>query len=222
MALVHRRHGLGEPVAEWRHHARHREEGPNAHARRPCRSPMAVRLAHSSILPHLSPRRRRLRRHRARARRLRTRKRHCPAVRDSSGGVLPGVTVEAASPALIEKVRTTVTDGTGQYRLTELRPGQIRPHVHAGRIQNRQADGSRRQRRRRHHDQRRPVGRRAGNDYRDRRNARSSISQSTRRQAVLDNDVIQALPAARGYGALLNAVPALQGGYSPTRRSRRR
>ena len=45
-------------------------------------------------------------------------------VRDSSGGVLPGVTVEAASPALIEKVRTTVTDGTGQYRLTELRPGK--------------------------------------------------------------------------------------------------
>ena len=45
-------------------------------------------------------------------------------VRDSSGGVLPGVTVEAASPVLIEKVRTTVTDDTGQYRLTELRPGK--------------------------------------------------------------------------------------------------
>ncbi len=38
-------------------------------------------------------------------------------VRDASGAVLPGVTVEAASPALIEKVRTAVTDGTGQYRL---------------------------------------------------------------------------------------------------------
>ncbi len=37
--------------------------------------------------------------------------------------VLPGVSVEAASPALIEKVRTTVTDGTGQYRLTDLPPG---------------------------------------------------------------------------------------------------
>ena len=44
-------------------------------------------------------------------------------VRDSSGGVLPGVTVEAASPALIEKLRTTVTDDRGQYRLPELRPG---------------------------------------------------------------------------------------------------
>ena len=44
-------------------------------------------------------------------------------VRDSSGAVLPGVTVEAASPALIEKVRTAVSDGSGQYRITELPPG---------------------------------------------------------------------------------------------------
>ena len=38
-------------------------------------------------------------------------------------GVLPGVTVEAASPALIEKVRTAVTDGQGVYRIVDLRPG---------------------------------------------------------------------------------------------------
>jgi hypothetical protein len=44
-------------------------------------------------------------------------------VRDSSGAVLPGVTVEAASAALIEKTRTVVTDGTGQYRIENLRPG---------------------------------------------------------------------------------------------------
>src|SRR5437763_16933037 len=44
-------------------------------------------------------------------------------VKDASGGVLPGVSVEAASPALIEKVRTAVTDGTGQYRIEDLRPG---------------------------------------------------------------------------------------------------
>jgi hypothetical protein len=44
-------------------------------------------------------------------------------VRDTSGAVLPGVTVEAASPALIEKIRTAVTDGTGQYRIENLRPG---------------------------------------------------------------------------------------------------
>jgi hypothetical protein len=45
------------------------------------------------------------------------------AVRDTSGAVLPGVTVEAASPALIEKVRSVVTDGSGQYRIVDLRPG---------------------------------------------------------------------------------------------------
>jgi hypothetical protein len=44
-------------------------------------------------------------------------------VRDSTGGVLPGVTVEASSPALIEKVKSVVTDGTGQYRVVDLRPG---------------------------------------------------------------------------------------------------
>jgi hypothetical protein len=44
-------------------------------------------------------------------------------IRDTSGAVLPGVTVEAASPALIEKVRTAVTDGNGQYRIEDLRPG---------------------------------------------------------------------------------------------------
>src|SRR3984893_11655809 len=44
-------------------------------------------------------------------------------VKDSSGAVLPGVSVEAASPALIEKVRTAFTDGTGQYRIEDLRPG---------------------------------------------------------------------------------------------------
>src|SRR5689334_4176892 len=44
-------------------------------------------------------------------------------VKDASGAVLPGVTVEAASPALIEKVRAVVTDGTGQYKVINLRPG---------------------------------------------------------------------------------------------------
>jgi hypothetical protein len=44
-------------------------------------------------------------------------------VRDTSGAVLPGVTVEAASPALIERSRSVVTDGAGQYRIENLRPG---------------------------------------------------------------------------------------------------
>jgi len=44
-------------------------------------------------------------------------------VKDASGGVLPGATVEAASPVLIEKVRSVVTDDSGQYRIVDLRPG---------------------------------------------------------------------------------------------------
>jgi hypothetical protein len=43
--------------------------------------------------------------------------------KDTSGAVLPGVSVEASSPALIEKVRTVVTDGAGQYKIENLRPG---------------------------------------------------------------------------------------------------
>ncbi|MDO8795879.1 MAG: carboxypeptidase-like regulatory domain-containing protein, partial [Vicinamibacterales bacterium] len=39
-------------------------------------------------------------------------------VKDTSGAVLPGVTVEASSPALIERVRSAVTDDSGQYRIT--------------------------------------------------------------------------------------------------------
>src|SRR5213592_3157394 len=44
-------------------------------------------------------------------------------VKDPSGAVLPGVTVEAASPVLIEKSRSVVTDGEGRYTIVDLRPG---------------------------------------------------------------------------------------------------
>ena len=44
-------------------------------------------------------------------------------VKDASGGVLPGVTVEATSPALIEKARTVVTDTQGRFAIIDLRPG---------------------------------------------------------------------------------------------------
>ena len=44
-------------------------------------------------------------------------------VKDVSGAVLPGVTVEAASPALIERVRSVATDSEGQYKVVDLRPG---------------------------------------------------------------------------------------------------
>ena len=44
-------------------------------------------------------------------------------VRDASGAVLPGATVEASSPALIEKTRSVITNGVGQYSIQDLRPG---------------------------------------------------------------------------------------------------
>src|SRR5262245_29857982 len=44
-------------------------------------------------------------------------------VKDTSGAVLPGVSVEAASDVLIERTRSVVTDGAGQYKIVDLRPG---------------------------------------------------------------------------------------------------
>ena len=47
-------------------------------------------------------------------------------VKDTSGAVLPGVTVEASSPVLIEKSRSAISDGTGRYRIVGLTPGTDR------------------------------------------------------------------------------------------------
>jgi len=44
-------------------------------------------------------------------------------VRDTSGAIMPGVTVEASSDSLIEKSRTATTDGAGQYKIVDLPPG---------------------------------------------------------------------------------------------------
>src|SRR5216117_4144443 len=44
-------------------------------------------------------------------------------VKDTSGAVLPGVSVEASSDVLIEKTRAVTTDGAGQYKIVDLRPG---------------------------------------------------------------------------------------------------
>ena len=47
-------------------------------------------------------------------------------VKDTSGAVIPGVTIETTSPALIEKVRTAVSDGQGRYAIIDLRPGRYK------------------------------------------------------------------------------------------------
>ena len=59
--------------------------------------------------------------------------------RDASGAVLPGVTVEASSPALIEKTRSVITNGVGRYSIQDLRPGTYSVTLHAARVQRSQA-----------------------------------------------------------------------------------
>ena len=58
-------------------------------------------------------------------------------VKDTTGAVLPGVTVEASSPALIEQARTATTDANGLYRIIDLRPGALHGDVHPARLQHR-------------------------------------------------------------------------------------
>ena len=61
-------------------------------------------------------------------------------VRDSSGAVMPGVTVEVTSPALIEKVRSATTDQNGQYRITALPIGTYTVTFSLEGFQKRQQD----------------------------------------------------------------------------------
>ena len=69
------------------------------------------------------------------------------AVRDESGAVLPGVTVEASSPALIERTRVVLTDGQGQVPRHRAQPRRVQNHVHASRLPNRRPRGDRADRR---------------------------------------------------------------------------
>ena len=130
-------------------------------------------------------------------------------VRDNSGAVLPGVTIEATSPALIEKSRTAISDGTGQYRITELPPGTYTlTFTLSGFSVVRRSD----------------VEVRGSGVVPINADLRLGAlqetitvtgesplvdTQSTRREMVLTSDTINSLPATRSYGALLNAIPGL-------------
>ena len=130
-------------------------------------------------------------------------------VRDQSGAVLPGVTVEASSPALIEKVRTAVTDGAGQYRVTGLNPGtySLTFRLTGFNIVKREGielSGTA--------TLTIPVDMRVGA-------LAETITvtgespvvdvQTTQRETVLSADVVAAIPGNRSVGTLLNAVPGL-------------
>jgi hypothetical protein len=131
-------------------------------------------------------------------------------VRDASEAVLPGVTVEVSSPVLIEKLRTATTDGTGQYRLTQLPPGTYSMTVTLTGFTTVKREGievtgsgvipinvSLR------------VGA-VAETVTVTGETPVVDTQSARRQSVLSNDIISTLPATRTYGALLSALPGLQ------------
>jgi hypothetical protein len=130
-------------------------------------------------------------------------------VRDNTGAILPGVTVEATSPVLIDKVRTATSDGAGQYRITDLPPGTYSLSFTLSGFN---------------------VFKRDGVEVRGSGvvpiNAEMRVgalqetitvtgespivdTQTTRREVVLSADILQTMPATRTYGALLNAIPGL-------------
>ena len=132
-------------------------------------------------------------------------------VRDTSGAVLPGVTVEAASPALIERTRSAVTDANGQYQIVDLRPGTYTlkftltgfttvergdVQVAGGGVISINADMR--------------VGAIEETITVTGETPTVDVQTSTRRQTVLSNEVMQSLPASRGYGNYLAAVPGIQ------------
>ena len=131
-------------------------------------------------------------------------------VRDASGGVLPGVTVEAASPVLIEKARTAVTDSAGVYRIVNLDPGSYTlTFTLAGfsqvKRENIEVRGSA--------TLTIPVDMRVGNITETVVVSGESPVvdvQSTRRQAVIDGDVVSVLPGTRSTGSLITMVPGLE------------
>jgi opacity protein-like surface antigen len=135
-------------------------------------------------------------------------------VRDTSGAVLPGVTVEANSPVLIEKVRTVVTDGNGRYQLVDLRPGDYTvtftlTGFNAIRREGVVLTGSAAVA----IDAELRVGAVEETITVTGETPVVDVSSSTR-QAVLSADVIDALPTARSYLTLARLLPAAVGGGS--------
>src|SRR3954471_2747374 len=130
-------------------------------------------------------------------------------VKDASGAVLPGVTVEAASDVLIEKVRSAVTDGAGQYRILALPPGTYAVTFSLTGFSTVKRDGF--------------V---LPGDFVATLNVDLKVGaleetvtvsgespivdvQTTRQQRTLDNELIRAVPTARGYAAVMLLIPSM-------------
>src|SRR3989475_7917745 len=130
-------------------------------------------------------------------------------VTDSSGAVLPGVTVEAKSPALIEQLRSAVTDEGGRYRIVDLRPGTYTVTFTLPGFTTVTRDGID-----------------LSGTFIATVNAELRVgslqetvtvtgetpvvdTQSTKTQETLQNDVIASIPTGRQYYSLTTLVPAL-------------
>jgi len=130
-------------------------------------------------------------------------------VKDSSGAVLPGVTVEAASPALIEKVKTAVTDSEGLYRIVDLRPGTYTitatlPGFTTAKREDVVLQGTQ--------TLTINLDLKVG-ELQETITVSGATPvvdvQNTRRENTINQDVISALPVTRAYGSLLNVTPGL-------------
>jgi hypothetical protein len=132
-------------------------------------------------------------------------------VKDSSGAVLPGVTVEAASPALIEKVRSVVTDGSGQYKIVDLRPGTYSVTFTLAGFNTFRRDGIE------------LTGSFTATVNADLRvgSLQETITvtgdtpivdvQSVTQQRVMDKEVLDAIPAGRNQHNFANLIPGMNG-----------
>src|SRR2546425_1188322 len=131
------------------------------------------------------------------------------SVKDSSGAVLPGVNVEATSPELIEKIRTAVTDGTGQYRIEDLRPGAYTVTFSLPGFTTLKREGIE-----------------LTGTFTATINVELKVGvvaetvtvtgespvvniQSARREMTLNNDVLKAIPTVRSYNATVSVVPGV-------------
>jgi len=132
-------------------------------------------------------------------------------VRDTSGAILPGVSVEAASPALIEKSRTVVTDGSGQYRFVDLKPGTYSMTFTLPGFTTIKREGIE------------LTGAGVTTINADMRVGAVEetvtvtgatpvvdTQTSTKREVVLSDDVLAAVPVTRTYGSVLAMVPGVQ------------
>ncbi len=130
-------------------------------------------------------------------------------VKDATGAVLPGVTVEASSPVLIEKVRSGVTDGSGLYRIVDLRPGTYTvtvtlPGFATVKREGLELTGS--------VTLTIPIELKVGSlEETVTVSGESPVVdvQNAKRETVLSGAAIESLPGTHAYGALLNAIPGV-------------